>query len=217
MINKSWTRLLALVLPPLLALSLSACNDSGGGNDESNIDFGDNDPNQVVCVGDSITEGRCVPAGDPYPARLDGLSDKNVANEGRCGERSGEGASRIGSVLNRHNPGYIIILYGANDAIFGYSVDQVLGNLRNICNAAIANKTVPILMTCTPTYDGHAFAAGRLQEYSAAIRNLGKELKIKVVDLEKEFGNERSFIQGDGLHPSDTGTALIALAAKGKI
>jgi lysophospholipase L1-like esterase len=148
---------------------------------------------------------------------LAGLSGKRVINQGRCGERSDEAASRVGSVLNRYKPGYLVILYGANDAIFGYSNEQTISKLRNICNAAIANKTIPMLMTCTPMYDSHAFANGRVLGYNPDIRSLAKELKIKVVDLEKEFGTERSFLQSDGLHPSDSGNRVIAMAVNDKL
>ena len=86
-----------------------------------------------------------------------------------------------------------------------------------MCNAAIANKTVPILGTCTPMYDSHAFANGLAMSYNVRIRELAKELKIKVVDFEKEFGTNREFLQADGLHPSDSGNEVMALAANDRI
>lgn len=215
-LKNKWFRLFFSTALSVLVLSLSAC-DSDSDSGDSKKDFGDNDPNKVVALGDSITEGVCAGDGPPYPSRLAGLSGKTVLNQGICGERSGGGASRIGGVLSKNKPGYIVILYGANDAIFGYSPDQVLNNLRNMCNAAIANKTVPILMTCTPMYDSHSFANGRVLSYNPGIRALAKELKIKLVDLEKEFGTERSFLQSDGLHPSDSGNQVIALSVNDKI
>ena len=209
----SWLAVLAAV-----GLFSSGCFDSGGGGgDSSNQDFGDNDPARVVALGDSITQGVCVPAGAPYPSRLAELSGKSVVNQGSCGERSAGGASRIGGVLNRFKPGYVVLLYGANDAIFALSGEQLVNNLRNMCNAAIANKTVPVLVTCMPMYDSHAFANGRALSYNPLIRDLGKELGVKVVDLEKEYGNNRDFLQRDGLHPSDSGTQVIALAVNDRI
>ncbi|HMO05948.1 MAG TPA: GDSL-type esterase/lipase family protein [Kiritimatiellia bacterium] len=208
-----------LMVLGLIALAGSGCFDSGSddGDSSSAIDFGDNDPGRVVALGDSITEGVCVPDGPPYPARLADLSGKQVINQGLCGERSGEAASRIGSVLKRYQPGYIVIFYGANDAIFALSPESVANNLRNMCNAAIANKTVPLLATCLPMYDRYSFANATVLSYNPLIRELGKELGVKVIDLEKEFGNERSFLQSDGLHPSDAGNQVIALAVNDRI
>jgi acyl-CoA thioesterase-1 len=207
-----------LIVGGLMALGVTGCFDSGSdGDGSSQQDFGDNDPGRVVALGDSITEGRCVPAGPPYPDRVAELSGKQVVNQGICGERSAGGASRIGSVLNRYKPGYIFIFYGANDAIFALSPESVINNLRNMCNAAIANKTVPILATCLPMYDSHAFANGTVLSYNPLIRELGKELGVKVVDLEKEYGATRDFLQRDGLHPSDSGNQVIALALNDRI
>ena len=209
-----WFTLLALV-----GILSVGCNSDGGGDDggSSKQDFGDNNPNRVVALGDSITEGICAPDGAPYPSRLAGLSGKEVINQGGCGERSAGGASRIGGGLSRYKPGYIVILYGANDAIYAMGSEQLINNLRNMCNAAIANKTVPILMTCTPMYDSHAFAAGTVGSYNQPIRDLGKEMGVKVVDLANEFGTERSFLQPDGLHPSDSGNQLIALSVNDRL
>lgn len=194
----------------VLGSFLAACEDDGGGS--STPDVGDNDINTVVCLGDSITEGECVPAGPPYPSRLAGLSGKNVINQGSCGEKSGSGASRAGGVLDRYSPGYMCILYGANDAIFDRPTEDVVNNIRAIVQACKANQTVPIVGTLLPMYDGHAFAAGSARDISAGIRTMAKEEGARLVDLEAEFGDDRSLLQADGLHPSDAGNQLIALA-----
>jgi len=197
------------------------CLDSGGSSDggggSSNKDIGDNDPNRVVAIGDSITEGICRPDGTPYPARLAGLSGKNVINQGRCDERTASGAGRIGGVLNKYKPGTIVILYGANDALDGRSTDAVINSLRSMCNAAIANKTIPLLGTCLPIYGGRSAANSRVQAYNDAIRSLARELGIRVVDFNKEFGNERSLIQPDGVHPSNAGLQVMAFAVNDRL
>lgn len=205
------------IVAALATLVLAGCLSSGGGGGGPPKDFGDNDPNVVVCLGDSITEGRCVPAGAPYPSRLASLSGKNVINAGTCGEKSAIGVSKVGGLLDRYSPGYLVILYGANDAIFGLDVNVVINNLRNIIGAAQANKTIPLIGTVLPIYDSRAFAEPKAAEYSNAIRSLAKETGAILVDFRKEFGNERSFIQADGLHPSDSGKALMALAVNDRL
>lgn len=213
---KGWKRW-SLILAALAGLVIfPACNDSGGG-DSTPKDFGDNDPNVVVAIGDSITEGRCVPAGAPWPSRLGSLSGKNVINEGRCGERSAGGAARIAGVLSSRKPGYVLINYGANDAIFGHTSGTLAYHIRVMVQAAKANKTVPLVGTVLPMYDSHAFAAGKVPEYNSAIKQVCKEEGVRMVDVNKEFGDERSFLQGDGLHPSDSGTQLIALSFNDKL
>lgn len=55
------------------------------------------------------------------------------------------------------------------------------------------------------------------QLYSDAIRQLAKDEGIKLADLNKEFGTDRSLLQPDGLHPSDAGNQLMAMVFNDKI
>lgn len=210
--SRLWVTMMAGLLA---ALVMTGCDDSGGGG--GTPDVGDNDINVVVAMGDSITEGQCVPAGAPWPSRLGSLSGKTVINEGRCGERSAGGASRIAGVLAARKPGYVLINYGANDAIFNHTTETLAFHIRVMIQAAKANQSVVLVGTVLPMYDSHAFAAGKIPDYNAAIRQVAKEEGAKVVDLNREFGNERSFLQADGLHPSDSGNQLIALAFNDRI
>lgn len=210
-------RLAVSALALLFVSFLSACETGSSGGGDSTPDVGDNDINTVVCFGDSITDGECVPAGPPYPARLGGLAGKNAINAGSCGEKTEHGVDRVGGLLSKYSPGYICILEGANDAIFDRPTGDVVNNLRSMVQAAKANKTVPLIATLLPMYDGHAFANGSAKDISAGIRQMAKEEGAILVDLEAEFGSDRSLLQEDGLHPSDSGTQLIALAFNDRI
>ena len=44
------------------------------------------------------------------------------------------------------------------------------------------------------------------------VRDLARDLGIACVDLEKEFAGGEDLTIGDGLHPNDAGTQIIALA-----
>lgn len=205
-----WFNMLRVLAVAAASVWAVSCNDSGGGG--GNDEVGANDKNTVVCLGDSITEGRCAGEGAPYPSRLAGLSGKNVINAGSCGESSGGAANRVVGLLNQHRPGYMCILTGANDAIFGFSVDHVEANLRTIIQACKDNKTVAIVGTVMPMYDEHFYAEDEAAAYSEMIRKLAKDTGARLVDLRKEFGSDRGLLQADGLHPSDAGTQLIALS-----
>jgi lysophospholipase L1-like esterase len=203
----------------LAALSLIglAASCGGGGGGDSEPDVGDNDINKVLCVGDSITDGGCAPAGAPYPARLGGFAGKSTINEGICGSTSGTGAERMNSLLSRFKPGYVCILYGANDIGFGRSIQSIENNLRFMVQAAKANQSVAIIATMYETYDSHKFLSGGIRDLNERIRAIAKEEGARLVDLQAEFGTERTFIQPDGLHPSDSGTELIALSFNDRI
>lgn len=200
----------------VLALGLLAGCDGGGGGGGS-ADVGDNDANTVLCLGDSITQGRCAPAGAPYPSRLADLSGKNVVNAGVCGERIESTAARAPGLLAKNKPGYLCVLIGANDASFGTDAFGFGEDLRGIIQAAKAQKTVVLVGTITPTVGPHAYSNGGVDDLNAVIRQVVKEEGAKLVDINKEFGGDPALLQDDGLHPNDAGTQLIALAFNDRI
>ena len=189
----------------LLPLLPAGCG--GGGDDDG--DFGDNDKNLVVCIGDSITEGyRCI--GDPYPTRLAAMSGKKVKNYGVGGSTSDYGVSVIDGALAR-KPGYACILYGANDCICGSDLDQTVENLRSIVRACKANKTKAIIATPTPMNGEHAIYNGRVQILAPAVKAMAKEEGVTCIDLNKAFGDGSDYLNpDDGLHLNDAGGDLIA-------
>ena len=199
----------------VLAVGVSffcGCEDSGGGDD-----VGDNNPDLVICVGDSITQGyRCD--GAPYPSQLAAMSGKTVRNMGIGGARAGAGASRIKSQL-ACKPGYVCIMYGANDAIKAgrSSAIDVKEALRTIIVACKDNKSIPIVATIPPMVRGHSFFAGAVPVINEAIRSVAKEEGAKLVDVNKSFGDGEAYLGIDGLHPNAAGAKLIAEAFNGKL
>lgn len=201
---------LPLTVGLLATTSCIGGGGGGGGGGSGNFDFGDNDKEMVVCMGDSITEGGNGESGSPWPSILAGMSGKQVINQGRGGERAGSGAGRIGGVLDRYKPGYVVIFYGANDAIFGLSADQLVEAVKSMVNSARNRKTKPIVCTVLPTYDARAFANDKTAEFSVRIRELAVEMNFTVADVRREFEGDRSLILSDGLHATDSGLAVIA-------
>ena len=194
----------------MMCLGLAGC---GGGDSPSSTstDVGANNPNVVVALGDSITQG-VDGGGTPWPARLASLSGKTVVNAGIGGEESASALSRIGGLLNAYQPGYIIILTGANDAITGRSTDDAVANIHAMVLAAKANKTVPIVATLLPMVGEHGIYDSAAQRISAGVRNIASAEGITVVDLNAEFTDPVNQLISDGLHPNDLGNQIIALA-----
>ncbi len=204
---KGWMLAGALVAATLA----TGCND-GGGDKYGDHDFGDNDPNKVVAIGDSITEGgECSDEGSSYPSRVAQMTGLSVVNSGNSGEKSGSTASRVGGVLDNSKPGFLLILTGHNDAIFDYSTESVINNIRSIINSAQSRKVIPIVATLVPIHSPRSWATDPAQDYSASIRQLAEEEDVPLVDLEEEFGEDES-LQCDGLHPNAAGSAIIAAA-----
>ena len=197
----------------LAGLTLLAAGGCGGdsGSSPAPIDFGNNNSNVVVALGDSITEG--VDGGDtPWPARLATLSGKNVINAGVGGEESSGALNRIGGLLDDYKPGYIIIFTGANDAIRDLDTDITVGNILAMVQAAKANKTMPIVATLLPMVEEHLIYNSAADRISAGVRNIAKSENVMLVELNAEFTDPDNELIFDGLHPNDLGNQIIALA-----
>lgn len=210
---KSLIRKQASVFSWIIILLLAAGCEGGGGSkhDHSAIDFGDNDPDLYVAMGDSIT-GDVNYGVVPYPPRLEAMLGKRVVNAGAGGETSGGGAGRVKSILKRHKPGYLLILYGANDLLHGRDKEDTLNNLRYMINAAKNNQTVPVIATLTPMVRSYNLWDTGEQRLSNAIRDLASAEDIWLVDIAAEFRHQSEYMSFDGLHPNDAGAQLIALA-----
>jgi len=180
--------------------------ENGGGSDH---DFGDNDSSVAVAMGDSIT---ALEGGNSttYPAILGAMTGKTVVNAGSGGATSSAGAGSIAGILSGYKPGYVLILYGANDVISGTGLDNAVANLRSIIAAAKNNKTVPIVATLTPMYFEHEIFNGSAKALSTKIRQMASEEGCAVADLESAFGSNTSYFNDDGLHPNDSGLQVIA-------
>ncbi len=189
------------------------CEDGGGGGD----DVGDNNKDLVVCLGDSITYGYACD-GAPYPSQLAAMTGKTVLNYGVPGARASAGTSRIDSVLSR-KPGYVCILYGANDAIKegGSSANSVKASLRAMIVACKENKTIPIVATTPPMIREHSLFDGGARAINEAIRSVASEEGARLVDLYGPFGSGEEYLGPDGLHPNGAGAELIAKCFAGAL
>ena len=188
---------------------LTGCESDSGGLGDGH-DFGVNDPSLYVAMGDSITA-----AG--WPSVLAGKLGQPVVNRGVPGARSDQGAASVNGTLARYQPGFLLILYGANDVINGGSYDAAIAYLRSMIRAAKANQTIPVIGTLTPMSASHQIWAEGAKELSRRIRSMASEEHCAVADLERAFGNNPEYILPDGLHPTSAGTERIASVFYGVI
>jgi len=199
----SFTGWLCRVVSALaVTLWMTGC-EKGGGSLGDGHDFGANSPNVLIAIGDSITRGG-------YPAILSQMLGKPVANLGVGGSTSDSGASRINPALAKYKPGFVLILYGANDVTSGHSFGSVIGNLQYMVQAAKANQSIPVLATLTPMYGEHSTWAGSVKALNEQIRALASSEGVALADLESAFGDSPQLIGEDGLHPTAEGQRLIA-------
>ena len=173
-------------------------------------DFGSNNPRICVAMGDSITHGGAT----NYPAMLSRMLRKWVINRGVSGDHSIDGMRNVQRLLATHKPGYLLILYGANDVLHARSCDAYIENLRFMIRAAKQNKTIPVLATMTPMIKVHKLYSGQVSAYNVRVRELARAESVALCDLEMHFmaagATWGALLQADGLHPDEKGMRLIA-------
>ncbi|MBA4386423.1 MAG: hypothetical protein C0404_00475 [Verrucomicrobia bacterium] len=211
-------RLAPAVFMAVALVLFAGCEGDGGGSVDAQQDFGDNNPDLYVAMGDSITHGTGLPdKGDNYPNQLSGLLGKTVIDAGVPGDESWQGLVRMDGILRGRKPGYVLLLYGANDLISGRDAFGIKETTRAMIVKARDNKTVPVLATLTPVFGNYADLAAGVEETSAAIRELGFEEGVRVVDLEAAFDWRADLMTNDGVHPNEAGHKIMAEAFLGAL
>jgi len=177
-----------------------------GCEESSSYDYGLNDPNVVLALGDSITV-----AG--YPEMLEEMITKDVINAGHCGETSKGGARRVENLLNTNNPGYLLLMYGTNDVHYGIKPENFRKNIKYIIETAKSKKTIPIIGTAIPRPDRN----DRLLNLNEIVKDVASEEKIKFADTYSAFGEYNSELYRDAVHPNEKGSRIIAECFSKKI
>lgn len=158
-----------------------------------------------VAMGDSITQGD--PEAD-YPDMLSMILGKLVINAGKGGETTDDGIARIHDLLRSFQPGWLLILYGANDAIMSVDPDITMQNLSTMIDATKANHTIPVLATLTPMFGSHELYQSRVLVLNKRIRSLAAQKNVRLASLDKVITEAQ--MQSDGLHPTAEGLHRIA-------
>ena len=163
----------------------------------------------IMCVGDSITAGYGVSA--PYPAQLQSMvgGKATVVNKGLGGEQTPGGLSRLNGYMLSVKPQYVLILEGANDAIWGVAFSTVKFNLAKAIDTVRFYKATPILSTLPPNTRDPGINA-YIPGYNKAIFDLGASMGVAVVDSYSALTTNWAALTSDGLHPNDAGAKIIA-------
>jgi acyl-CoA thioesterase-1 len=166
----------------------------------------------LVCYGDSITAGLGLPSGQAYPEDLQKLLDARgyaykVVNQGTSGATTKDALAGLPYVLRVH-PAIVIVEFGGNDGLRGLPVNQTRANLDQVLST-LEKAHVKILLagiTLPPDY-GRDY----IRSFDEIFRSLAAKHHIAVVPmLYKDLINVPDTIQGDGIHPTAKGSAIIA-------
>lgn len=166
---------------------------------------------RVLVLGDSLTAGYGLPAGDAFPAQLERALNEHghavrVINAGVSGDTSAGGLTRLEWAL-ADQPGLVIVELGANDALRGLDADQTRANLdRIIMRLKQANIRVLLAGMQAPRNMGPDY----VKRFDAIYPDLAAKHQVALYPFFLDgVALDPALNQSDGIHPNSEGVAII--------
>ena len=171
------------------------------------------DTKKLLILGDSISAGYGLKESENWVQLLETSlnasgTELKIINSSISGDTTIGGLSRIESDLRKHNPNYVLVELGGNDALRGYPIDKIKTNLLKIIDASIAAEANPIIMQIRipPNYG---------KNYVAAFESIYSEIAVeknipKMSFILEKVALDKSLMQQDGIHPNSKAQPLIA-------
>jgi acyl-CoA thioesterase-1 len=203
--GRSWISVLRLVaIASVVAFSLGAPPASADA------------PVKVLAFGDSLTAGYGLKQGEGFADQLQTAFRKmgrqvTVINGGVSGDTSAGGLARIDWAL-QDRPQVVILELGANDMLRGVSPDSTRANLAGIIEKAKAAGAKVLLCGMKAQRN---LGADYVQRFDAIYPDLARQEAVTLYPffmdgiIQVDGTADRALLQGDGLHPTEAGAALI--------
>ncbi len=174
------------------------------------------DATQVLVIGDSLTHGYGLPAGQGFVPQMQNWLQENdydveLINAGVSGDTTSGGVARLEWLLTPEIDAVVIEL-GANDALRGIDPALIAHNLREMVEIS-QNFDLPVLLMRVPGIGN--YGVEYQASYDRAFTDLVAQSGISYIDnffsalLEKSPEEFRNLMQSDGIHPNPTGVELI--------
>lgn len=162
-------------------------------------------------LGDSITAGYGLPAGEALPDKLQAAlradgAPITVVNAGVTGDTTGDALARFDWVFADDADGVLIAL-GGNDLLQGIAPSVTESNLRKIIEKAKARGLVVLLAGMRAPGN---YGSDYRQAFDAIYPELALDENVPLYPfLLDGVAQSRDFNQGDGIHPNNKGVSVI--------
>lgn len=166
----------------------------------------------ILFLGDSLTEGYGLEAGESFPDLLQQRFDEEdrdieVINAGISGSTSASGLSRLQWYI-RSDPDLLVLSLGANDGLRGLDVAEMKENLSETIEYAQENGLEVVLTgMLIPPNMGPEYT----EAFAGVFPDLAEEYGIPLMPFLLEgVAAVTELNQGDGIHPNAEGTRIVA-------
>ncbi len=172
---------------------------------------------KLLILGDSISAGFGLKESENWVQILEDSVNSSgvqlkIINSSISGDTTIGGLSRIKNDLATHQPNYVLVELGGNDALRGYPVDKIKNNLLKIIDYTFQAEANPIIMQIRipPNYG---------KKYVAAFESIYSEIAVKknipkMTFLLEKVALDKSLMQLDGIHPNQKAQQIIAEQVK---
>ena len=190
---------------------------------------------QILCHGDSLTEGTDIEAAYRWPSLLQNALGTEVINTGIGGDTTAGLLSRFSTDVIPRRPGAVILMGGTNDFWWDLPNNTVLANLFSMAYQAQFHGIAPLIGLPMP-FDRHRAAKqpysppeGGYDQLLTKVESLGQKLKtaaeesdIPVLDFFHLFIDDGGQIRSDlflddGMHANRQGHRMMAELAASQI
>ena len=168
----------------------------------------------LLIVGTSLTAGLGLDPESAYPALLQRKLDSahvafRVVNAGYSGETSAGALRRIEWLL-KDSAAVVMIETGANDGLRGQDVDSTRATLRAIVRRVkqvLPDATILLAQMESPPNLGERYTTAFRAMFPAVAKEEGITLVPFLLD---RVAGVPEMNQGDGIHPNEAGSKLVA-------
>jgi len=171
---------------------------------------------KILALGDSLTAGYGLKQGEGFADQLQTALRKmgrpvTVINGGVSGDTTAGGLSRIDWALG-DQPQIVIVELGANDMLRGVDPSFTKANLTAIVDKAKAAGAKVLLCGMKAQRN---LGADYVAQFDAIYPDLAKQEGVALYPffldgiIQPDGSADRALVQGDGLHPTEAGAALI--------
>lgn len=166
-------------------------------------------PKTILVWGDSLSAAYGIRPEQGWVALLEEeLATKaRIINASISGETTQGGVTRLDKALSQHNPDFVILELGGNDALRGYPIKEIRNNLDTMLQSIKNTGAHPILfgMKIPPNY-GFDYT----QQFEKIFADLAEHHEATFIPFFLEgVANKFEYMQLDGIHPTAEAQALL--------
>jgi acyl-CoA thioesterase-1 len=159
----------------------------------------------IIVLGDSLSAAYGMEIGQSWPSLLQERLKENgytyrVFNSSITGDTTQGGLARLPRLLDKHQPGIVILELGGNDGLRGLPIEVTNRNLSSMIEQSQSAGTKVILaeMRIPPNY-GRTYT----EKFNSMYTVLTEQYGIALLPfLLQEIALEPGLMQADGIHPT---------------